>query len=326
MPSATIDTVPTWAAWLALPNPERDAFLRAATAYAAASAALAQESAPPPWLPPPVPFAPPACAAMPTAWPDVASPPDAAWPPPADRIGRATIGTADPEAAIPRIGGAALDLAPSPRFMAAAYRGRWRPGAVVRVYCAGSQGLMRLMRRLGLHAYKLGTHAGLDLSLRMRDLNQQRYGSLWQGEALSVDLGFDSWVTEPLNVAAVRPSPGSPVTAGVEAIEVLLPDTMTPEGFDQAVARATCSATLAAFVTSAAGREACLRHGEDERRFVRATPEGASLEWSKEITLVRPRHDVERLVRLCETIIHDHVMAQDLGPIATGGPSGVAQT
>ena len=226
---------------------------------------------------------------------------------------------------VPLIGGPALSLEPSLLFTQAAFLARWRPGRRVLVYLGGNRRLAGLMRRLQpagprsaeprrLCAFKVGTHKGTDLGVRLRRVSAEGYGSLWRDSGTVVaEPNWGDWTAEPLNPGSADPAPGSPVLLGIDAIEVVLPATMTPVGFDQRLGKLLSPATLAAFALSPAGRDLCASLGENPARFVRYSPRGAGRpRRATEITLVG-RQDIGRLVRLIEQLLLDHVLVETAG-------------
>lgn len=221
----------------------------------------------------------------------------------------------------PPIGGPTLSPQPSPLFTRAPFATRWRPGRRVLVYLGANRGLAGLMRRLHhpgpppcdvrrLCAFKVGTHeVGADLGVRLSRLSAERYGGVWRdGTTVVDDPTWGEWRIEPLNPGTADPAPGSPVRLGVDAIEVTLPATLTPAGFDQRLGTLLSPSTLAAFALSPAGRDLCAARGEDPARFVRYSPRGAGRpRRATEITLIG-RHDLGRLLRTIEQLLLDHVL------------------
>lgn len=158
-------------------------------------------------------------------------------------------------------------------------------------------------------AYKIGTFVGSDVSLRMAKLNKLRYASLWIEDGTPrTDTGFDSWSVEPLQLGTIAPQTGSPVTLGAEGLEVVLPVGMSQQDFERCLERALCGASLHGFVTAAAGQHYCRDRGLDPHRFIRHSPKCATTSPAKELVLIRPKHDLDRLICVCENIVHDYVI------------------
>ncbi len=325
----THPSIPAWTALLSLGDDERRAFLAAANAYSAAATFLRSTSRSPglvhlPDVPSPV-RGPasvfvevPAVAAHP-----VRRRPAARFPSVVEPALPASAGSGLPPAIglLPILGGAALDLRPRAAFTEPAFLEAWRPGRIAHVYIGSTPGMRNLTKPLKLHAYRLDVEeANLvtgklgtahDISHRMADLGRIAYGSLSKADPTRAEPGFKSWTAEPFPVGALEPSVGSPVRVVGNGLEVVLPASTTFARFDQALARAVAGSSLAGWAMGAGGRAVCAAHDVDPARLVRGTPgpDGA-VTWATEIVLIRPRHDAPRLLRLCEQIIIDLVLAE----------------
>jgi hypothetical protein len=119
--------------------------------------------------------------------------------------------------ALPLIGGEALDLEPTDRFLSPEFLGRYKPEATTLVYAAGCNGIRAMVAPLKLLVFKLGTHSAGDLSVRMKQLNQERYAGQRQTGRES-DLGFASWMIWPMEPRSAETSPGSPVRSRNDAL------------------------------------------------------------------------------------------------------------
>ena len=347
MTTTSLPTIAAWSALLALPPNGRQAFLDAAAAFVLASGAGPDQPARRPLARTPagqrgpVPqgsaapstrlSAPPVAASATAS--RTASPEPKVVRPRRTMVARVMPTTVDGTATVPvllrpLIGDRTLDMAASERFADPAYRHLWIPGSMSRVYVAGTPGLKALLQSFGLSGcYKVGTHAGEDVSRRMQDLNKQRYGSLWVDGEPVADPGFASWAAEPLPAGSIAPSPGSPVRLRALDLEVTRPVGMSAEAFDQALARALTGASLHGFAQSAAGEAYCTARGHDPRQLIRFSPNGkARPERATELILIRPRHgDAGRLLRLCEDLVYNHVMAHphEAGRrVGSNGPAG----
>ncbi|WP_131114398.1 hypothetical protein [Lichenihabitans psoromatis] len=221
---------------------------------------------------------------------------------------------------LPLIGGATFDLTPRMTFTEVEFAARWRPGATIGVYCAGNRRLAELVRPLRLNAYAVGADPGVgkvgtgrDIARRVAELGQSAYASVSVADPVLADAGFRCWSVEPLPIATVIPSPGSPVRVVGDGLECLLPATLTTNAFDKALAKALGSVSLAGWASSAEGQAVCAAQGIDPGSLVRGTRgPGDAVAWSTELVLIRPRHDASRLLRLCEQLIIDHVMTEPM--------------
>lgn len=207
----------------------------------------------------------------------------------------------------PLIGGEALNLAPSDRFLSREFLRRWQPGKTTLVYAAGCEGVRTMVAPLKLLVFKLGTHMSGDLSVRMRRLNAIQYGSERQSGG-ACDPGFGSWIIQPMEPRSAEAAPGSPVQIRNDALEIVLPVGLTNARFDQQLTRALCSASLENFARSRAGEAFCKGRGVDPAALFRASRVGKKTESARELVLFRPQQDLQRLVRVCEDLVYQFVM------------------
>jgi hypothetical protein len=209
---------------------------------------------------------------------------------------------------LPLIGGSDLDLAPSDRFLSCEFQRRYQPGALTLVYSAGCCGLRELAAPLRLLIYKIGTHGSDDLNARMRQLNAKRYAGHRQSGG-DCEAGFSSWMIEPLQPRFAEASPKGPVRVRNDGLELTLPFGLTNARFDQQLNRALCTATLENFARSGAGEAFCKGSGVDPASLLRGTDVGRDqTESARELVLFRPLQDLQRLVRVCEDLIYQHVI------------------
>jgi hypothetical protein len=208
---------------------------------------------------------------------------------------------------LPLIGGKALDLAPTDKFCRPDFLRRYQPGATTLVYSAGCFGLRALAESLRLLIFKIGTHGGSDLSIRMQRLDAAQYAGLRQSGG--DDYGFASWLPEPIQPRFAECSPESPVVIRTDALEIVLPFGLKNAKFDRQLNRALCSASLESFARSRAGEGYCYGRDVDPASLFRASRgDKGQLESATELVLFRPYQDLQRLVRVCEDLIYQHVM------------------
>jgi hypothetical protein len=209
---------------------------------------------------------------------------------------------------LPLIGGEALDLEPTDRFLSPDFLRRYQPETTTLVYAAGCNGIRAMVEPLKLLVFKLGTHSAGDLSIRMKQLNQARYAGRRQTSRES-EPGFASWLIWPVEPRYAETSPGSPVRSRNDALEIRLPAGLTNARFDQQLNRALCSASLETFARSRTGEAYCAARGVDPASLMRGTGVGDDQpESARELILFRPYQDLRRLVRVCEDLIYQHVM------------------
>ncbi len=223
----------------------------------------------------------------------------------------------------PRVGGVALAPLPKDAFTDPAFTERYKPGMLTAVYAAGcgfdhastgATGLVGVARRLLAAVHKISTTTQTDLRSRLRELNADHYGALTtsaDGYPCS-DLGFDTWMMQHI-LPVGRPLPGSPVAIGDRCLTVRLPADLTAREFDKQLAARMSGARLNTWLDTAEGRKHCAILGIDPAQLKRGTTYrfngGMRRSDDAEIYFFRPKtDDADRLLRLAEAIVYQHVM------------------
>lgn len=223
----------------------------------------------------------------------------------------------------PRVGGKAMVKLPEDAFVTPRFQDAYKPGKLVFVYCAGcgednrlpvATGLLGLARRLRMAVHKVSVTAQVNLRDRMRELNADRYGALTtsaDGYACS-DLGYDNWMLQHI-LPESGPLPGSPVILAECSLAIRLPDDLSVREFDKRLHTRMRNAALNPWLTSPAGQAHCNLLGIAPMQFMRSTGYGFGetkrASAAQEFYFFRPKsRDAERLLRIIEAIIHDHVV------------------
>ncbi|WP_336814389.1 hypothetical protein [Bosea sp. MMO-172] len=230
----------------------------------------------------------------------------------------------------PRIGGVHIVPLADDAFTKPAFVEAYEPGRLVFVYCAGcgedhrnpeqATGLLGLSRRLCAALHKVSVTAQVKLRDRLRELNADRYGALTtsaDGFCCS-DLGYDNWMLQHI-LAHGAPLAGSPVAMGNRCLTVRLPASLSVREFDKQLHARMTNAALNPWLKSVAGRAHCQLLGIAPRELARGTAYGfGELKRSsdgEEFYFFRPKsRDADRLLRLAEAIIHDHVVLPQTTP------------
>ena len=168
------------------------------------------------------------------------------------------------------------------------------------VYCAGSDGLRRLAKDLGLGPwYKIGVTS--NHIRRFEDLASTRYASMKLSEVgFTHEPGFDRWQAQKLVDPEISHSRAiKRVPCG---IEVHLPNRMTLRQFEARLRGALEGVSLYAYLRA-------IPSAARASFAVRFTPNGRTKmpSLATEIVTFRPRNrdDVGRLIRAIETIIDE---------------------
>ncbi|SFD30512.1 hypothetical protein SAMN05428997_1244 [Bosea sp. CRIB-10] len=223
----------------------------------------------------------------------------------------------------PRVGGKAVLKLPDDAFVTERFLTAYRPGKLVFGYCAGcgednrmpvATGLLGLARRLRMGVHKVSVTAQVNLRDRMRELNADRYGALTTSVDghLCSDLGYDNWMLQHI-LPPSGPLPGSPVTLAERSLAIRLPHDLSVREFDKRLHSRMRNAALNPWLASQAGQAHCALLGVNPAELMRATGYGfgevkrASV--AQEFYFFRPKsRDAERLLRIVELIIYDHVV------------------
>lgn len=175
-------------------------------------------------------------------------------------------------------------------------------------------GLLGLARSLHMAIHKVSVTAQVNLRDRMRELNADRYGAMTtsaDGWPCS-DLGYDNWMLQHI-LPTLLPLAGSPVTPAERALAVRLPESLSVREFDKRLHHRMRNAALNPWLNSQAGRAHCALLGIAPEACVRSTGysfgEVVRVSEAQEFYFFRPKsRDADRLLRIAEAIIHDHVM------------------
>lgn len=223
----------------------------------------------------------------------------------------------------PRIGGVALAPLPQDAFTDTAFVNAYQPGMLTAIYAAGcgydhastgATGLVGVARRLKAALHKVSTTTQADPRSRLRELDRDRYAALTtsvDGFPCS-DLGFNTWMLQHI-LPTGGPLPGSPVAIGDRCLTVRLPADLTAREFDKQLAARMANGRLNPWLDTAVGRQHCAWLGIAPAQFKRGTTyrfnRGMRRSDDAEIYFFRPKtDDADRLLRLAEAIVYQHVM------------------
>lgn len=221
----------------------------------------------------------------------------------------------------PLAGGAKLNLSDD-AFERQAFTEAYEPGRVAYVYVAACDdvmaspevpsGLKGLAEDLSMPLFKISATSSEDARERIDDLNVEHYGSIYEAEGgYASALGFNKWRTQTIHPRR-PPKPGAPISVGPRTIRVVLPKHLSLTAFEKRLADKLSSSQLSKWIQSPAGREHCRKVGCDPRLGVRMSGYnfGDKDRFSRadEIYIFRPRgEDAERLLSICEIIVHEYV-------------------
>ncbi|KQK28812.1 hypothetical protein ARD30_20340 [Bosea thiooxidans] len=221
----------------------------------------------------------------------------------------------------PLAGGAVLNLSDD-AFEQSRFTEAYKPGRVAYVYVAAcddvmaspevASGLKGLAEDLSLPIFKISATSSEDARERLNDLNLERYGSIYEAEGgYASALGFDKWRTQTIHPRR-RPKQGAPISVGPRTIRVVLPRHLSLTAFEKRLADKLSSSQLSKWIQSRAGLEHCRKVGCDPRLGIRMSGYnfGDTDRFSRadEIYIFRPRgEDAERLLTICEIIVHEYV-------------------
>lgn len=217
----------------------------------------------------------------------------------------------------PEIGGPSLNLEPDARFDSAAFRANYRPGERTAVYIPGCPGLrVAVAQALNIGAWKISTSQieAPGIEPRLTALGRDRYGSCYQQDGeLIHDQGFGEWVLSTLP-EGLSVAPNAPLRLHQRGIEVILPATLDATAFDRTLRRALGHAELSRWSASSEGRDHCAAFGLSPSRFRRYTSYGmcgsVRLSEAKEIYLFKPHLQSQRLVRIIEGVVLQHLFGR----------------
>jgi hypothetical protein len=225
----------------------------------------------------------------------------------------------------PRVGGKPLLPLAADAFTADSFLATYRPGKLVFIYVGGcgedhsmpiiATGLLGLARRLKMPVHKVSVTAQVNLRDRFRELNVDRYGALTTSADgyPCCDLGFNNWMAQHI-LPTGRPLDGSPVKLAERCLAVRLPADLSIREFDKRLHMHMCNAALNRWLRSPAGQSHCHLLGIAPPEAMRATAYGFGeimrASEAQELYVFRPKgFDADRLIRIAERIIHDHVTA-----------------
>ena len=239
----------------------------------------------------------------------------------------------------PRIGGKTLLPLADGAFTGTRFLAAYQPGKLVFIYVAGcgedhsmptvATGLLGLARRLRMPIHKVSVTAQVHLRDRFRELNADRYGALTtsaDGYPCS-ELGFDNWMAQHI-LPTNKPLDRSPVALAERCLAVRLPNDLSVREIDKRLHLRMRNAALNPWLGSQAGQAHCRLIGIAPEEAMRATAYGFGAimraSQAQEFYVFRPKgFDADRLIRIAERIIHDHVVAP--GRQATAGWKSRAQ-
>lgn len=224
----------------------------------------------------------------------------------------------------PRVGGKALLPLADDDFTDELFTRTYRSGRLVFIYVAGcgedhssptvATGLLGLARRLRMPIHKVSVTAQVNLRDRLRELNADHYGALTtstDGLPCS-DLGYDNWMAQHI-LPNDKPLEGSPVALAERCLAVRLPHDLSIREFDKRLHHQMRNAALNPWLQSPAGRAHCALLGIAPQEAMRATAYGFGAimrpSRAQEFYVFRPKgFDADRLIRIAERIVHDHVV------------------
>jgi hypothetical protein len=207
----------------------------------------------------------------------------------------------------PMVGGENLKLVSPAIFASKAFRARFIPGILVRVYGAGCPGLRNLATVLDLPLRKVGATETPDIRTRIAEFSQDAYGSLaCTADGFRSEAGFDNYVPVQLPCAPA-PSVLSPVKIEPRAIAVRLPAGFSFEDFEAHLHLKLENVSLSAWIKTADGRDHLAQLGAEAAVAERYTRYGyGGVEEpgiAKELYIFRPRQDGARLVTVIERLV-----------------------
>lgn len=232
----------------------------------------------------------------------------------------------------PRIGGKTLLPLADGAFTSKLFNEAYQPGRLVFIYVAGcgedhsrpsvATGLLGLARRLRMPIHKVSVTAQVNLRDRLRELNADHYGAQTtstDGLPCS-DLGYDNWMAQHI-LPNATPLDGSPVALAERCLAVRLPHDLSIREFDKRLHHRMHNAALNPWLASHAGQAHCALLGIAPREAMRATAYGFGpimrASQAQEFYVFRPKgFDADRLIRIAERIIQDHVLAPGRQAIA----------
>jgi hypothetical protein len=209
----------------------------------------------------------------------------------------------------PKIGGN-IHHEPSNCWDDAAFRQRFKPDIRVTLAVLGSPGLYSLARELHMPLWKISTTLddSANLDKRLRHLNDDAYGSFWKcGDQWQKDAGFDDWVIAPIPEIAGL-SPHSPVQPTKRALHILLPATLSPRAFDNALKEELSATRLDRWILTEQARKHTTAIGISTERLKRFTRydvgcDKPRISAAEEIVIFKPAIQMARLVGVVEAII-----------------------
>jgi len=212
----------------------------------------------------------------------------------------------------PRVGGRENLPSTAELLGSAAFRDRYRPGEEREIYVAACSGLARLSTLFRLPTYKISTCGAGRLPERIKELRRDGYGAEWRsnGQYVVDDKGFNDWF--PSHIYLNFPTAeNSPVAIRPRALTVRLPITMSATDFDIAFDREVRKAAIDLWVATPEGAAHCAWLGVDPAIAQRSTayPHGAGARDCPctEIAILRIREESDRLVKIAERVILQHV-------------------
>ncbi len=211
------------------------------------------------------------------------------------------------------VGGPDLDLAPRTGFLDPRWPDGYRPARERGVYIASCSGLQRLGRSLGIDLAKPGLTDADSLALRLEQIRRDRTGACFHDGTrylMSGD-GWIDWFARQIR-PIVGPSPGSPVRVEDRLLTFPLPATLHWQDFDDRYDARVRIAALDRWAMSDEGLALCAARDVPPRLLQRSTPYGGGadvkLSPTTEICLLDPVTGPDRLIRIVEDVLLDHVL------------------
>ena len=211
------------------------------------------------------------------------------------------------------VGGAELDLSPRVAFGGDPWLTGYRGSPERGVYLASCSGLKAFEAVLGIPLAKAGTCWPGRLAQRMDEVRRDRTGSVWHDgqRYLKAADGWTDWFARQIR-PVVGPSPGSPVVVEDRLLTVRLPAALHWEDFDRAFDAKVRGAALDRWTLTEEGIARCASVDLPPGRLRRFTPYGGvadvRLSPALEICLLDPVDGPDRLIRIIEDVLLDHVL------------------
>lgn len=214
------------------------------------------------------------------------------------------------------VGGAELDLSPRGAFSGDLWLTGYREGQERGIYIASCSGLKAIEAILGVPLAKASTCVPERSAERMDEVRRDRTGSVWHDgqRYMKAADGWTDWFARQIR-PVVGPSPGSPVVVKDRLLTVRLPATLHWQDFDRAFDAKVRKAALDRWTLTEEGIARCATIDLPPERLRRFTPYGGvadiRLSPALEICLLDPVEGPDRLIRIIEDVLLDHVLGSE---------------